>query len=51
MIPKCFAMGTGIAATTGSSRAANVGEPVVITNSFGVKLVLIPAGEFQMGSC
>jgi formylglycine-generating enzyme required for sulfatase activity len=26
------------------------GEPKVITNTLGMKLVLIPAGEFQMGS-
>ncbi len=30
--------------------AEKLGLPVVITNSIGVKLVLIPAGEFMMGA-
>jgi hypothetical protein len=30
--------------------AAHLGVPVQITNSIGMKLVLIPAGEFTMGS-
>ena len=30
--------------------AAYLGEPVEMTNSIGMKLVLIPPGEFDMGS-
>ena len=30
--------------------AEKQGLPVVVTNSIGLQLVLIPAGEFQMGS-
>lgn len=30
--------------------AAYLGEPVVMTNSIGMKLILIPPGEFDMGS-
>ena len=30
--------------------AKHLGVPVEITNSIGMKLVLIPPGEFQMGS-
>jgi formylglycine-generating enzyme required for sulfatase activity len=30
--------------------AAHLGKPVVMTNSIGMKLILIPPGEFDMGS-
>jgi len=33
-----------------AGRAAEEAKPKVITNSIGMKLVLIPAGEFMMGS-
>jgi formylglycine-generating enzyme required for sulfatase activity len=38
------------AAAVREERSQRLGLPVEITNRFGMKLVLIPAGEFMMGS-
>jgi formylglycine-generating enzyme required for sulfatase activity len=39
-----------IAQAQQESQAKKLGEPIVITNSIGMKLALIPPGKFQMGS-
>jgi formylglycine-generating enzyme required for sulfatase activity len=44
-----FALGA-ILAVVLSSRAILGAEPETITNGIGMKLVLVPTGEFMMGS-